>query len=724
MGAVPERICVGLSCVVMFGGRAVIGYVVDVFDDVPEDCDFEIQQVERFIDGPYFSQEAPVLAQWISEEYGSSLAESLRLFIPPQGKFLLESDGEALNVTQNGPRPKYETYYMLTESGKTFVPSARAKKMLEVLDILKAGEVSRAALEARIGSCAPQVARLKELGVVSERKERIYRGDIAFDAASYKRPDELHDEQQRAVTAILEACKNHLPETFVLDGVTGSGKTEVYLRVIEQVVGSKKTALVLVPEISLTPQTVGRFQSRFKGRVAVLHSRLTEAERQDQWERIRQGGADVVVGARSALFAPLLNLGIIVIDEEHDSSYKQGSSPRYHARDVAIQRAHQAKIPVVLGSATPSFEALHRCREGEWRLLPLTHRANERPVPVGEIVDLTKEFEQGNRSMFSRRLQESLSQVIERREKAMLLLNRRGSASFLLCRECGYVPQCPDCSTSLTYHEHNNHLRCHQCNRIEVLPAQCPECGSPYLQQFNAGTQRLEAAFKALYPDVPVVRMDADTTAGRRGHQEVLDEFAAFDYGVLIGTQMIAKGLDFPEVTLVGVVTADTILNLPDYSAAERTYQLLEQVAGRAGRGSKPGEVIIQTYWPEHRSIQAAAQHMRSIFYDAEVQERKELHNPPFVRLANIIVSSPQSSEALEQSKLFVERINEAHPEYEVLGPAPCVLARIHKKFRYHVLIKAPRGTALGTHLNALAKKMPHKKDVSLAIDVDPQSLM
>lgn len=720
----PMSVRAGLSCVVAFGGRYVMGYVVDVFDDLPKDATFEILSVERYVDGPYFSKEAPAIARWISEEYGSTLAESLRLFIPPQGKFALTVEGDSIQVSQGGPRAKHETYYRITEKGTSYEAPARAKRMHEVYEALSKGEISRSALEANLGTCISQINRLKELGIISERKERIYRGDIAFDASSYVRPPILHIEQQHAVDVIVEAFSNHVPETFVLDGVTGSGKTEVYLRVIEQIVRQGKTALVLVPEISLTPQTVGRFQSRFQGRVAVLHSRLTEAERQDQWERIRNGGADVVVGARSALFAPLLNLGVIVIDEEHDSSYKQGSSPRYHAREVAVHMAKQENIPVVLGSATPSFEALYRCKEGDWRLLTLTHRANERPLPPGEIVDLTKEFEAGNRSMFSRRLQESLKRVIENHEKAMLLLNRRGSASFLLCRECGFVPECPDCSTSLTYHEHNNHLRCHQCNRIEVLPAKCPKCGSPYLQQFNAGTQRLEAAFKALYPGVPVARMDADTTAGRRGHQEVLDEFSSFEYGVLIGTQMIAKGLDFPEVTLVGVVTADTILNLPDYAAAERTYQLLEQVAGRAGRGLKSGEVIIQTYWPDHRSIQAASQHNRALFYDTEVQERKELHNPPFMKLANIIVSSQNEEEARNQSMLFVERLVANHPEFEVLGPAPCVIARIHKKYRYHILVKAPRGTALGLHLNTLAKKMPHNKYVSTAIDVDPQSLM
>lgn len=709
-----------------FGGRLVAGYVVEQFEECESGETFEIHQIDHYVDGPYFSELAPRVARWICDEYGSTLAESLRLFIPPSGKVALtySEDGKA-QESNRGPKPHYKKYYALTEQGSQAEIPARAKKRLALREALTGGEHSLEELEQLLGpTLSPYLHDFVEKGWATLRCERIFRGDIAFDARNYMRPAALNADQQVAVSNITSAARQNRADVFVLDGVTGSGKTEVYLQVIEDVVKQGKTAIVLVPEISLTPQTVGRFQSRFPGRVAVLHSRLTEVERQDQWERIRSGGADVVVGARSALFAPLKNLGVVVIDEEHDGSYKQGSSPRYHARDVARYLCGCARIPLVLGSATPSFEALYQCNQGSWKLLRLKYRANNTVLPEAHIVDLTQEFEAGNRSMFSRSLQEALQRVIEQKQKALLLLNRRGSASFLLCRECGYVPTCPDCSTSLTYHEHDHHLRCHQCDRIEQLPAKCPECGSPYLQQFNAGTQRLESALKALYPGLAVVRMDADTTRQRNGHQLLLDEFAALETGVLIGTQMIAKGLDFPEVTLVGVVTADTILNLPDYQASERTYQLLEQVAGRAGRGDKPGEVIIQTYWPDNRAVVAAARHDRSYFYDFESDVRRELSYPPFMRLANVMITSYRQDDAKETAQELARRVREAYSDVEVLGPAPCVIERINKKFRFHFLVKAQRDVPLGAQLNEIARTCKGPRGVSIAIDVDPLSLM
>lgn len=708
-----------------FSNRFVVGYVVEQFETL-DDCSFEILPVHHYVDGPYFQENTARIARWICDEYGSTLAESLRLFIPPQGKVSLEykEDGSCVEGS-GGPKPLYKTYYTLSDEGRTFDIPARAKKRRALREALIEGELSKEALKERFGATiTPIINDFAKAGLVTVRTERIFRGDIAFDARNYQRPEALNQDQISAVNRIVEATTDGSSEVFVLDGVTGSGKTEVYLQVIEQVVAANKTALVLVPEISLTPQTVGRFQSRFPGRVAVLHSRLTEVERQDQWERILSGGADVVVGARSALFAPLKNLGIVVIDEEHDGSYKQGSSPRYHARDVARYVCSELHIPLVLGSATPSFEALYQCREGAWTLLSLPHRANNTALPTGLVVDLTKEFEAGNRSMFSRALQNSLERVLANHEKALLLLNRRGSASFLLCRECGYVPTCPDCSTSLTYHEHNHHLRCHQCNRIEQLPAKCPECGSPYLQQFNAGTQRLESALKALFPDASIIRMDADTTAERHGHQMLLDQFAQLDSGILIGTQMIAKGLDFPEVTLVGVVTADTVLNLPDYRAGESTYQLLEQVSGRAGRGEKAGEVIIQTYWPEHRAIVAASRHDRDYFYDFESQVRRELEYPPFRRLANVIVSSFNQSEAQAAAQNLAHILSKSEEDVEILGPAPCVIEKISKKYRYHFLVKSQREKPLGKIINDAARSFRCPKGVGIAIDVDPLSLM
>lgn len=725
-GEIPADELIGYSCVVPLNNRFVVGYVVDQNVEIDEALSSEIKSVDRYIDGPFFRPLAAPLARWMSEEYGSTLAECLRLFVPPAGKVSLElQEGGAYEIVDNGPRPLYASYYSLTEQGLAADIPAHAKKQLALVEALKAGERSKDELKAKLGaSISKQLEEFVERGFACKRAVRIFRGDKSYDPRHYKRPGVLNSEQEHACQTITRAMHADKAQTFVLDGVTGSGKTEVYLRVIEDAIADGKTAIVLVPEISLTPQTVGRFQARFKGRVAVLHSRLSAVERQDQWERIQSGGADVVVGARSALFAPLSNVGLIVIDEEHDASYKQSSSPRYHARDVAQKMAELLSVPLVLGSATPSFEALYRVHEGQWKLLALPHRANDTTLPEAQIVDLTQEFKDSNRSMFSRALQESLKRVIDKKQKALLLLNRRGSASFLLCRECGYVPQCPDCSVSLTLHEHDGHLHCHQCNRIFPIMATCPECGSPYLQQFNAGTQRLEAALRALYPTVPIVRMDADTTKGKDGHQRVLDEFAQLDYGVLIGTQMIAKGLDFPEVTLVGVVTADTILNLPDFQASERTYQLLEQVSGRAGRGALPGMVIIQTYWPDHRAVVAAAKHDRDYFYSREAQVRKELGYPPYRRLANVIFTSDVRNDAYKTAQAFAQQAQEKLSGVELLGPAPCVIERIKKKYRFHLLVKANRGIALGSHLNDIARTLRRPKGVGIAIDVDPLSLM
>lgn len=725
-GPVPADELIGYSCVVPLNNRYVVGYVVDQDVVVDEGWASDIKSVDRYIDGPFFNPLAAPLARWISEEYGSSLAESLRLFVPPAGKVSLELlEGGAYRIVDNGPKPLYTSYYSLTAEGLNADIPTRAHKQRALVEALKGGERPTDELKIELGSSiSKQLEDFVTRGWALRRDVRVFRGDRSYDPRHYKRPEFLNNEQEHACQTITRAMHADKAQTFVLDGVTGSGKTEVYLRVIEDAIDRGKTAIVLVPEISLTPQTVGRFQARFEGRVALLHSRLSAVERQDQWERIQRGGADVVVGARSALFAPLSNVGLIVIDEEHDASYKQSSSPRYHARDVAQKMAELLSVPLVLGSATPSFEALFRVHEGEWKLLSLPHRANNVMLPEAQIVDLTQEFKDSNRSMFSRALQTSLRRVITEKQKALLLLNRRGSASFLLCRECGYVPQCPDCSVSLTLHEHDGHLHCHQCNRIFPLMGTCPECGSPYLQQFNAGTQRLEAALRALYPTLPLVRMDADTTKGRDGHQRVLDEFAQLDYGVLIGTQMIAKGLDFPEVTLVGVVTADTILNLPDFQASERTYQLLEQVSGRAGRGTLPGEVIIQTYWPDHRAVIAAAQHNRDYFYTQEAQVRKELGYPPFRRLANVIITSDNRNDASATAQAFAQRALDELNDIELLGPAPCVIERIKKKFRFHVLIKAQRGTPLGGLLNDIARTLKRPQGVGIAIDIDPLSLM
>jgi primosomal protein N' (replication factor Y) len=481
---------------------------------------------------------------------------------------------------------------------------------------------------------------------------------------------------------------------------------------------------MLVPEISLTPQTVGRIRSRFGDDVAVLHSGLSDGERYTQWEKVRSGECGVVVGARSALFAPVSQLGIVIIDEEHDGSYKQGISPRYHAREVAEKLCELSGAKLILGSATPSMEALYKVETGKYRLSKLPERVNKQVLPQVHIVDLSREFTEGHRSMFSRKLLAALKEVYKRGEKAILMLNRRGFASFLLCRECGYVPGCDACSVSLTYHAPQNHLRCHQCNCIQPVAAQCPKCESPYLRQFGGGIQKVEQEFREYFPDWPLVRMDADTTSTRGAHAILLDEFARNETAVLLGTQMVAKGHDFPDVTLVGVMNADVSLNLPDFRASERGYQLLEQVAGRAGRAELSGEVIIQTYNPDNTACLAVQTHDSKILMDNERVMRKAFGYPPYASLCNVVISGFHEDKVAKFSERLTETLRASKKlksiKATLMGPAPCMLARKARSYRYHVMIKAGPDEEIGPAVQEVVKKLSKTSDIKLAVDVNP----
>jgi primosomal protein N' (replication factor Y) len=540
------------------------------------------------------------------------------------------------------------------------------------------------------------------------------------------RPAPRHAQLTDGQAHALDAIERGAPGSCVLlDGVTGSGKTEVYLRAIERAVAEGGSAIVLVPEISLTPQTVGRFRSRFGDLVAVLHSRLSAGERYDQWDRMRCGDARVAIGPRSALFCPAKDLKLIIIDEEHDSSYKQGSAPRYHARSVAIRMARATGAVLVLGSATPSFESRYAAETGAISLVAMPERVAGALMPTVRVVDMAEEFRDGHRSMFSRPLIEALHDVQERHGKAVLFINRRGFASFVLCRECGYVPRCENCSVALTYHEVGKRLVCHHCGATQPLVVRCPKCDSPYLRQFGTGTQRVEAELEAVVPGLPVIRMDADTTSGKGGHERRLAEFEAARSGVLLGTQMVAKGLDYPEVVLVGVVNADTTLHMPDFRAAERTHQLLEQVAGRAGRGSDPGTVVIQTYWPEHPAIACAAAHDSEAFYRTEMPDRIALGYPPKGRLARLVISGKASQEVRAHAERLAGAMREVAPEgTQVLGPSPAPLARVKEAYRWHILLKAPHGAHLPDVIWAAMQSVRPTDGVAVAPDVDPVDMM
>lgn len=742
--ASPEEervpIQVGCSVLVPFGGRQAVGFVVDLRtigpdDPFPEDVVPEkLKEVEAVITKPFFTQVGAQCARFIADRYVAPFSSSIRLFMPPGGVPRMERIDGQWQLTQPVTHEVDERWVSRLDAADDFVPRKSAVKQQKVLEALKQGDLRVTELTAEYGSVAATLSSLEKKGVIQVEARRRMRDpgveSAVFSSRVRPRPT-LTADQTRALDAIecgLAAQDGH---AVLVDGVTGSGKTEVYLCAIEQVLAQGKGAIVLVPEISLTPQTVARFRGRFGDTVAVLHSRMSQGERFDQWDAIGSGQARVVVGARSALFAPMQHLGIVIIDEEHESSYKQDQAPRYVTRDVAEWLARAQGATLVLGSATPSLEALHRCTVDErWQRVEMVNRANGKPLPSIQVVDMAKEFGGGNRSMFSRSLQEALFETIDKGEKAVLMLNQRGFAQFLLCRDCGYVPTCDSCSTSLTYHERSAKLACHHCGHERSVPVVCPECGSPYLKRFGAGTQRVESELIALLEgrECEVIRMDADTTARKGDHQRLLEAFAAAPSAVLLGTQMIAKGLDFDEVTLVGVINADTMLKLPDFRSSERTFDLIEQVAGRAGRAEKPGHVIVQTYSARDVAIRSAAQYDRESFLKEELHLRKGLGYPPYVRLANVLIWGKDEDGVKQVAHgLYADitpLIPNDEPEWLVLPPVPCVLERLKGSWRYHVLVKAPAHESIAARLGTYFRERKPEHDVRVSIDIDPVNLL
>ena len=737
----------GCCVVVEFGRRPAVGYVLAMDETLdPGLTGARLLPIQQVLSEALFLPEAGDVAQWVAQEYASSLADAVRLFLPPgfTAKMVRDEASGVWALQQARVEPVDDCWVHITEQGRAYEPRKNAHAERAVVEALLKGPMRQVELGLAVSGVSTVVKRLEKKGVVAcERKERL-RGSSVTELSSARAPrlglEHLTSGQLSALRAIEDARAQGQGGVVLIDGVTGSGKTEVYLEAIERTLAAGKGACVLVPEISLTAQTVGRFRNRFGDAVAVLHSRLTLGERRDQWELVRTGRARVVVGARSALFAPLANPGIYIIDEEHESSYKQSSSPRYHAREVAARLAQVHGCPLVLGSATPSLGSLARCdadshgaaltgQGSAWTRVSMPERPGGRPMPEVQVVDMAQEFSQGWRSMFSRPLTSALMDVVERGEKAVLLLNQRGFARFLLCRDCGYVPRCEQCSTSLTYHERGHKLVCHTCGREYAVPPLCPECGSRYLRQFGAGTQRVEDELRGVLPEgFTVVRMDADTTKGKGGHDRCLAEFDEAQSAVLLGTQMIAKGLDFPQVTLAGVINADTTLKLADFRAAERTYDLLEQVAGRAGRGDVPGRVIIQTYQPRHPAILAVSRHNRSVFSENALAARQEVGYPPFVRLANVIMWGKVGADVEKVAWAVAEKLRDyaevALPGCEILGPAECALSRVEGNFRWHVLVKAAPQSELGAILGDALKRLQMPAQVSLAIDVDPYDLL
>ncbi|MGI6149409.1 MAG: primosomal protein N' [Limnochordia bacterium] len=695
---------VGHRVLVPFGPRRLEGYVIRLNEapDIPAD---RVRAIHRVLDPePVILPDLMELALWMKSTYHGLLSEALQYMLPPGVRFGRE------RVTV-----KVQQVVRLQQSNPEL--PARATAQRRIVQILQEadGTMPAADLVKRAAAGYQVLQALAAKGIVTVAEQQVDRR-AEWDTVAFPAPVLTPAQVKACRTIMKEMGGSRRP--VLLHGVTGSGKTEVYLQIIRHVLESGRQALVLVPEIALTPQTVSRFGSRFGDRIAVLHSGLSDGERHDEWWRIFRGEADVVIGARSAVFAPLKRLGLIVIDEEHESTYKQSEgSIRYHTRAVAEKRAELVQGMVVLGSATPAVESYHKAVAGEYELVTLPERVEQRPLPKVELVDMRVEFDQGNRSMLSRNLHGALTEVLSLGQQAIILLNRRGFSAFVLCRECGHVVQCENCSVSMTYHKQDGRLHCHYCSARQELPQKCPNCASPYLRQFGVGTEQVQDFLQKQFPGAKISRMDADTTRTKGAHRGILRRFAAGETDILIGTQMVAKGLDFPNVTLVGVLSADLSLNLPDIRASERTFQLLTQVAGRAGRGDLPGRVIIQCYEPHHFAIQAAKNHDYKRFFRQEISFRRQMSYPPFQELVRILCTGPKAAveEHIRTIGEFLRRSGAA--KEELFGPAQAPIGRIKGRHRWQIVLK-------GSHHHLLEKLPPPPSDVHVAIDVDPLFLL
>ncbi|MEA4899440.1 primosomal protein N' [Bacillota bacterium Meth-B3] len=689
--SVPEgmRLSPGQRVLAPFGGRRLEGFVVDLLGEPDVDTARVKPIVRALEDYPLILPELMELAAWMRERYRCTLAAALRLMIPAQlrGERVAEKTRNAARLLVAGEA--------LDEARRA---RARAPRQLAVMELLEGGPQYVAYLNTRVDGAHRVVRALESAGLVEVTTVTERRNPFSQPPSRSARDPELTNAQRDAARRVTGAMDDG-GGRFLLAGVTGSGKTEVYIALIRHALKQNKGAIVLVPEIALTPQMTDWFRARFGECAAVLHSRLSPGERYDEWRRIRDGEARVVVGARSAVFAPVERLGLIAVDEEHEHTYQSEKRPRYDAREVARYRCEQAGGALVLGSATPQIASYMRAMPGvrpenRYQLLELGERVNGRPMPEVTLVDMCRELEKGNHSIFSAALQQAMDSVLARGEQAMLMLNRRGYATFVSCRACGYVEKCDACDVSMTYHQAEGLLKCHYCGAVRNPPAKCPACASPYIKFFGVGTQRVEDEVAKRWPKARLSRMDMDTTRAKDAHAKILSAFRRGETDILIGTQMIAKGLDFPNVTLVGVIAADLTLNLPDYRSAERTFQLITQAAGRAGRADRPGQVVVQSYDVDHYAIELAAKADYRAFYHREVSMRKRALYPPFTVMARLLVTSREPERARRAAEAFEVQLNEFLDKYQLrdsvitMRALEAPIAKLRGESRWQLFIK------------------------------------
>lgn len=732
---IPERlasvITPGTQVMVPFGNgtRKIRGIVVDLSNhaEIPEEKIKDIQEVDS--EGISIEAQLIRLAAWIRKTYGGTMNQALKTVLPVKQKMRQkEKRTISLAVTREEAARERDRY-----------EKKHATQFVRLLDgLLNAEEIPYETATGTLAVSASVIRKLAERGLVRIDTKTSYRDPLAFlkeenagteDGVTGEQKEQtairLNEEQSRIVHEIAKDPER--PCTYLIHGVTGSGKTAVYIELIAQATKQGKQSIVLIPEIALTFQTVMRFYRRFGDRVSILHSRLSSGERYDQYLRAKNGEIDVMIGPRSALFTPFSNLGYIIIDEEHETSYKSETVPRYHAREVAIARAQICNAAVVLGSATPSIESFSRAKSGAYKLFTMDKRVEERPLPECEIIDLRAELKKGNRSILSERLTELMEDRLEKHEQTMLFLNRRGVSGFVSCRSCGHVFKCPHCDVSLSLHE-NGRLICHYCGYQEERRERCPECGSPYVGGFKAGTQKIEQLVRQKFPNARILRMDYDTTRTKDSYEKILQTFANHDADVLIGTQMIVKGHDFADVTLVGILAADLSLYTSDYHGAERTFQLLTQAAGRAGRGTKKGTVIIQTYNPEHYSIAFASQQNYEGFFEQELAYRRLMNYPPAAHMLVMMVSSDSQEYAQAvcehlAGKLSLSIRKGKLPGLAMLGPAEATVAKIKDTYRQVLYCKHQDVEVLiriKDVLEAYIRSRQELENAAILFDLDP----
>lgn len=709
---------VGMQILAPFGSRKIQGYVVELTDYPEYEVD-KIKDITGIVEkGVAIESQMIALAAWMRKNYGGTMNQALKTVLPVrEKKKKLEQ-----KTVQLALHPVEAKNQLAEYERKHSVARAR---LLEAL--LSEGELDWNVITRKLNVTSSVINAMEEAGVVKVLSRQRYRNPVEhFKQTGYDKI--LNEEQQAVVSEITNDYDEGIRKTYLIKGVTGSGKTEVYMELISHVQKQGRQAIVLIPEIALTYQTVMRFYNRFGDRVSIMNSRLSTGERYDQCLRAKNGEIDIVIGPRSALFTPFPNLGLIIIDEEHETSYKSETIPKYHARETAIKRAEMTGASVILGSATPSVDSYYKAKCGEYRLLELKHRVMEKPLPVCEIVDLREELKKGNRSILSESLTKQLEDRLRKHQQSILFINRRGIAGFVSCRACGHVIKCPHCDVSLSQHN-NGRMICHYCGYEEPVPKVCPACGSKYISGFKAGTQKIEQVVKERFPQARVLRMDMDTTKGKEGHEQILSAFANQEADILIGTQMIVKGHDFPNVTLVGVLAADMSLHIGDFHAPERTFELLTQAAGRAGRGEIPGSVVIQTYTPEHYSITTASVQDYEAFYEQEMEYRKMMCYPPVWNLLVILCASKEEQRAYDAAARLVgqiDRTKELQKERVFpIGPADASIAKVSDVYKKVIYIKAEKYQTLVGLKDMLEEYMRDNRsfsDVIVQFDFNPAS--